>query len=247
MSGSNIIISRESGGWYVTVHNKMGPYICREQAYNLASGMADAIRESGGDVELCVREGPADGEIEAGLSADPHVQPDAASERAPLAFGAGLLADALEPRTEGVSLRVLCAEDNYINQQVLKIFLDMAGMACTMVANGAEAVAAWVCEPWDIILMDIQMPVMDGLTAAGKIRALEAETGRTRTPILAVTANVMPDQIATYLAAGMDAVVSKPITAPLLLAEIGAALETPHGPLASAAPVCEARLAPLLA
>jgi CheY-like chemotaxis protein len=140
---------------------------------------------------------------------------------------------------------VLCAEDNLTNQKVLMIFLEMAGITCTMVDNGVEAVAAWEREHWDIILMDIQMPVMDGLTATQAIRALEVETGRGRTPILATTANVMSEQIAAYLAAGMDSVVSKPITAPVLFAEMGAALDSPQGPLANAAASATAQLAPL--
>ena len=69
----------------------------------------------------------------------------------------------------------------------------------------------WEREPWDLMLMDVQMPEMDGPTAARAIRAREAETGRRRTPIIALTANVMSDQVAAYLAAGMDGFVAKPI------------------------------------
>ncbi|WP_293378610.1 response regulator [Phenylobacterium sp.] len=143
------------------------------------------------------------------------------------------------------ALRVLCAEDNPTNQKVLKVFLEMAGLTCTMVENGAEAVAAWRRETWDIVLMDIQMPVMDGLTATQHIRALESETGRARTPILAVTANDAPDRVAAYLAAGIDAIVSKPLTATTLLAEMGAALDTPVDLFARNATLAEARLAPV--
>ena len=80
-----------------------------------------------------------------------------------------------------------------------------------MVENGVLALEAWRAEDWDVILMDIQMPVMDGLTAARAIRAEEAQSGRPRTPIIALTANAMAHQVAEYRAAGMDGHISKPI------------------------------------
>ena len=108
-------------------------------------------------------------------------------------------------------LRVLAAEDNATNQLVLKAFLAPAGIAPTLVINGRDALAAWEDQTWDIVLMDIQMPVMDGIEAARAIRRREQETGRPRTPIVAVTANAMSHQILEYEAAGMDGVVSKPV------------------------------------
>jgi CheY-like chemotaxis protein len=243
MTCMNITMSEESGGWFVIAHNRLGPYVCREQAYNLASGMVDAICASGGEAALFV----LDGQTLRPVAATPPaaLPPAPVGWSRPSAFGPGPNARGPAPDADGHALRVLCAEDNLANQKVLEIFLEMAGVVCTMVDNGAEAVAAWGREPWDIILMDIQMPVMDGLSATQAIRALEVETGRSRTPILATTANVMPEQITAYLAAGLDAVVSKPITAPVLLAEMGAALDSPHGPLANAAAIAEARLAPV--
>jgi CheY-like chemotaxis protein len=236
MTCMNITVSHESSGWFVTAHTRMGPYTCREQALNLGGGMADAIRMSGGDVELVIVD----------LLAAPSRTP--ARTAVPAALGwsrpSAFRPNPFTPPADSLALRVLCAEDNPTNQEVLKIFLEMGGVACVMVSNGAEAVAAWKREPWDMILMDIQMPEMDGVAATRAIRALEAQTGRTRTPILAVTANVSPHQIAAYLAAEMDAVVSKPIAAPVLLAEMGAALDTPHGPLANAAAAISARIAP---
>ncbi|HEX7945768.1 MAG TPA: ATP-binding protein [Phenylobacterium sp.] len=112
---------------------------------------------------------------------------------------------------EGAVLRVLAAEDNSINQLVLRTLLQQAGLDPHIVSDGAEAVAAWREQAWDVILMDVQMPVMDGPTAARTIRAAEAQTGRARTPILALTANAMAHQIADYVAAGMDGVIPKPI------------------------------------
>jgi signal transduction histidine kinase/ActR/RegA family two-component response regulator len=108
-------------------------------------------------------------------------------------------------------LRVLAAEDNPTNQKVLATILEMFGADLQMVENGALAVEAWRSAPFDVILMDIQMPDMDGVAAARAIRTAEAETGRARTPILAVTANAMPHQAAEYAAAGMDGLVPKPI------------------------------------
>jgi PAS domain S-box-containing protein len=109
------------------------------------------------------------------------------------------------------TLRVLAAEDNAVNQLVLKTLLSQIGVTPRVVDNGAEALAAWEQEPWDIILMDIQMPVMDGPSATREIRRREAETRRRRTPIVALTANAMAHQIAEYMAGGMDGFVAKPI------------------------------------
>jgi signal transduction histidine kinase/CheY-like chemotaxis protein len=121
-------------------------------------------------------------------------------------------------------LRVLAAEDNAVNQLVLKTLLHHAGVEPVLVGDGAQAVAAWAREPWDLILMDVQMPVMDGPTAVREIRAREAAEGRARTPIIALTANAMAHQIAEYMAAGMDGHVAKPIEARALfeaLASVG--------------------------
>ena len=126
---------------------------------------------------------------------------------------------------EPAAIRVLAAEDNEVNQLVLKTLLGQAGVSPTVVANGALALAAWEREAWDIILMDIQMPEMDGVQATREIRRREAEAGRMRTPILAVTANAMVHQVAAYEAAGMDGVVPKPIELGRLFAAMEAALD----------------------
>ena len=113
--------------------------------------------------------------------------------------------------TGEVALRVLAAEDNPVNRLVLQTLLLQIGIEATIVDTGAEAVSAWETADFDLILMDIQMPQMDGPTAARVIRAREAETGRARIPIVALTANVMTHQLYTYIEAGMDAFVAKPI------------------------------------
>jgi signal transduction histidine kinase len=108
-------------------------------------------------------------------------------------------------------LRVLAAEDNPMNQLVLKTLLEQVGVEVTFANDGAQAVEAWAGATWDLILMDVQMPVMDGPAAARAIRAAERAEGRPRTPIVALTANAMAHQHEAYLAAGMDRVVAKPL------------------------------------
>jgi CheY-like chemotaxis protein len=122
-------------------------------------------------------------------------------------------------------VRVLAAEDNEVNQLVLRTFLNQAGVEPVMVDNGAKALEAWRQEDWDIILLDVQMPEMDGPSAARAIRAEERETGRPRTPIIAVTANAMVHQLADYEAAGMDEVVTKPLNAARLYEALERALD----------------------
>jgi signal transduction histidine kinase/FixJ family two-component response regulator len=119
---------------------------------------------------------------------------------------------------QDLALRVLAAEDNATNQLVLRTLLGAVGIVPTLVDNGAEAVAAWRDGDWDIILMDIQMPVMDGLTATKEIRRQEAADGRAHTPIVALTANVMDHHVREYLAIGMDDCLAKPISADKLFA-----------------------------
>jgi PAS domain S-box-containing protein len=127
--------------------------------------------------------------------------------------------------TAGRPLRILAAEDNPMNQLVLTTLLGAAGLEPVIVSNGQEAVKAFAGEPWDLILMDVQMPVMDGLDAARAIRAAERAEGRAPTPIIALTANAMRHQLDEYRACGMTATVSKPIEIRTLMATIQAVLE----------------------
>ncbi|HEY3799561.1 MAG TPA: ATP-binding protein [Caulobacteraceae bacterium] len=132
-------------------------------------------------------------------------------------------------------LRILAAEDNQVNQLVLRTLLGQAGVDPVIVDDGKAAIAAWETGEWDLILMDVQMPVMDGPTAARLIREREARTGRPRTPILALTANVMSHQVAEYVAAGMDGFVGKPIEVAALFGAIETALTPAEPELAAAA------------
>lgn len=107
--------------------------------------------------------------------------------------------------------RLLAAEDNPINQRVLQALVQPLGIAPLFAENGAQAVLEWETGHWDLILMDIQMPVMDGREATAKIREREAETGRERTPIIALTADSMHHQTASYKFWGLDGFLTKPI------------------------------------
>ncbi len=108
-------------------------------------------------------------------------------------------------------LRVLAAEDNKVNRLVLITLLQQMGVKPTMVEDGALAVEAWRASDFDLILMDMQMPVMDGLTAVRAIRAGEELLLRPRSAIIALTADVMSHHLEEYHLAGVDAVVAKPI------------------------------------
>ncbi len=122
------------------------------------------------------------------------------------------------------NLRILAAEDNPTNQQVLAAVLGSLGIEVHIVPDGKEAVEAWRTGTYDLILMDIQMPVMDGITAASSIRDAERTSGRRRTPIVALTANALTHQVEEYLAVGMDAHVAKPIEIAKLYDAISAVL-----------------------
>lgn len=123
-------------------------------------------------------------------------------------------------------LRVLAAEDNEINQVVLGGLIGHVRphYRITFVQNGAMAVDAWRDGDFDLILMDVRMPVMDGRDAAAAIRAEEAATGRARTPIVALTAEALEEEIGACYAAGMDAHIGKPFEIDALCAAIDKAL-----------------------
>jgi signal transduction histidine kinase/ActR/RegA family two-component response regulator len=121
------------------------------------------------------------------------------------------------------ALRVLAAEDNAINQLVLKTLLAQVGVEPVIVANGAEAVEAFATGAFDLILMDVQMPVMDGPAATRAIRAREAASGAAPTRIVALTANAMSHQVESYRAAGMDGFLAKPIEVAELFEVLAAA------------------------
>jgi CheY-like chemotaxis protein len=120
-------------------------------------------------------------------------------------------------------LRILVAEDNPINQRVAVRLLEKQGHTVVVACNGREAVAAVQGGGIDLVLMDIQMPEMDGLEATAAIRAAEAGADR-RLPILALTALAMVGDRERCLAAGMDGYLVKPIQGDHLLRAVANAL-----------------------
>jgi CheY-like chemotaxis protein len=136
-------------------------------------------------------------------------------------------------------LRILLAEDNAVNRQLVTALLAKRGHASVSVVNGREAVAAVANGRFDLVLMDVQMPEMDGLQATAAIRKAEEGTG-THVPIVALTAHAMKGDREACLAAGTDEYLSKPVNAP----ELFALIETLTGITANNKPA-QADVAPL--
>jgi CheY-like chemotaxis protein len=118
------------------------------------------------------------------------------------------------------SLSVLLAEDNPVNVKFALKVLERAGHRVVVAGNGKEAVDRWASGEFDLILMDVQMPEMDGLDAARAIRQAEAGQRR-RIPIVAMTANAMAGDREMCINAGMDGYVAKPVKRETLFAEVG--------------------------
>ena len=123
-------------------------------------------------------------------------------------------AEACVPGSKGLS--ILVAEDNEINALLARALLTRLGHRPTIAGNGEAAVESWLAaraagEPYDLVLMDVQMPVMDGLEAARRIRAAESQVGTFRTHMLALTANVQTEDRDRAVAAGLDGLLVKPL------------------------------------
>ncbi len=121
------------------------------------------------------------------------------------------------PEGEQAAVRVLLADDHPVNRKVVEMILSQINVELTSVENGADAVQACRDGDYDIILMDMQMPVMDGLTATREIRLHEAAMGLARTPIVMLTANALGEHVALAEAAGADRHLAKPFEAAELL------------------------------
>jgi signal transduction histidine kinase/CheY-like chemotaxis protein len=113
--------------------------------------------------------------------------------------------------------RVLLAEDNKTNRMVINKFLGKYDLDICAVENGKLAVDAHAADEFDVILMDVNMPEMDGITATKLIRQAEKKSGRNRTPIIALTANTMSHQVIEYLASGVDRHLGKPFKKDVLI------------------------------
>jgi CheY-like chemotaxis protein len=109
-------------------------------------------------------------------------------------------------------LRVLLVEDQLLNQQVFGFMMEPFGAEFFAATNGAEGVEAFETATFDVIFMDMQMPIKDGLAATREIRALEAKTGAKPTPIIMLTANAGEHHRREALAVGADLHVAKPVT-----------------------------------
>ncbi len=134
--------------------------------------------------------------------------------RAPVAA----MGEAIDEETDALgTVRVLMADDHPVNRRVVEMILAQANVALTSVEDGAQAVQAMRDGDYDLVLMDMQMPVMDGLTATREIRLHEAAMGLRRTPIVMLTANALPEHVSAAEAAGADRHLPKPFDAAELL------------------------------
>ncbi len=146
----------------------------------------------------------------------------------PLATVEAQAAPAPEPQApeEYPPLRVLLVDDNATNRKVVELMLSQIGAQTTACENGQEGVTAFNREAFDIILMDLQMPVMDGLSATRAIREIERVAGRARTPLVVLSANISPEDKKATAEAGADSHLGKPIRADELINTLMAVLDT---------------------
>lgn len=124
------------------------------------------------------------------------------------------------PVLEGRGVRILLAEDHPINRKVVELILAEVGAQLVSVCDGREAVKAYETEVFDLVLMDMQMPLVDGLTATRQIRARERALGLRACPIIMLTANVLPEHLRASFEAGADRHLGKPIEAARLFEAI---------------------------
>ncbi len=120
--------------------------------------------------------------------------------------------------------RILLAEDHPTNQRVVQLILESLGVELIIACNGREALDRLAAEPFDLVLMDMQMPEMDGLTATAALRRLEAEAGAPRIPVIMLTANALDEHVKASFDAGVDAHLAKPIRPDALIGAIASAL-----------------------
>ena len=124
------------------------------------------------------------------------------------------------PEWTGQPLRILLAEDHPVNRRVVELILEPVGIEVCSVENGELAVAEAAAGSFDLVLMDMQMPVMDGLEAVRRIRGREGEAGLPPVPICMLTANALPHFQAEALEAGADGFLTKPISAMVLIQKV---------------------------
>jgi len=181
-------ITRKFGG------TGLGLSICKQLA-TMMDGELDCESEPGGGSAFFLT-----------LPFDPVAAPAAAEDLTPARLG-----DVIP------TLRVLLADDHATNRKVVELILAQAPVELTCVENGAEALDAYRGGDFDLVLMDMQMPVMDGLEAIREIRLHEAAMGEEPAAIVMLTANALPEHVASGAAAGADRHLSKPFNAADLL------------------------------
>ncbi|MDK2123326.1 hybrid sensor histidine kinase/response regulator [Parachitinimonas caeni] len=143
-------------------------------------------------------------------------------------------------------MNILVVEDHPINRRLASALLERDGHVVTLAENGAEALEQFASQPFDLVLMDMQMPVMDGLEATQRIRAMEREWDNKPVPIVALTANVLPADRLACFEAGMDAYLSKPIMPDALRRTLVDAAAGRLGSSPETLPVAEHGLPPAL-
>ena len=131
---------------------------------------------------------------------------------------------------EGRGLRILAVDDHPTNRRVLELILGQAGVEVTTAENGREALDALEAEDFDLVLMDMQMPVMDGISATAALRERERSCGARRVPVIMLTANAMAEHVQAALACGADRHLSKPIEAAALLTAVAELTEAEAPP-----------------
>jgi signal transduction histidine kinase/CheY-like chemotaxis protein len=206
----------------------------------LAQSVVMMLTSSGqkGQVARCRQEGIASyltkpvrrAELRAALR---HALQPNSGARAPSAAPA-VVADSAERETGSRRLCILLVEDNTVNQLVARKLLERRGHAVTVAGNGREALQRIDAQAFDLILMDVQMPEMDGFETTAALRAREARTGQ-HLPIIAMTAHAMKGDQTRCLEAGMDGYVTKPIQTSALFATIEAACRQPEPAVVKAA------------
>lgn len=123
--------------------------------------------------------------------------------------------------------RVLVVDDMVVNRAAVSLMLEAIDADVTEAEDGEDAVTQYAADDFDLVLMDVEMPRLDGLSAVRAIRYLEREEGRVRTPVFMLTANTGPRHERESLAAGADLHIAKPVTEPRLLGVVRAALGLP--------------------
>ena len=192
----------------------LGLAICKQAAGLLGGALACESAPGAGSefaLTLSLPAAMADGATETAPTRSPP-QPTEAPAAAPDVMA--------QENEEAPALRVLVVDDHPTNRRVVEMILDQVGAERVSVENGKEALEAYISDHFDVVLMDIQMPVMDGLTATQKIRLVEKEERRPPTPVIILSANAMPEHIEAGRAAGADRHLAKPISAIELLSVI---------------------------